>query len=288
VPFVVGLALVLVIALVSVALGRVGGDPVAVPGLIGRSEAAAMSAAKSAGVDAQVVERRSAEDPKGTVIAQSPSAGSWFHGNGTVRLVVSSGPARVQVADVVGRPVLNANDQLLADGFVVVLRAVDDPRPEVKGEVLRQDPPGRTMAEPESKVTLTYSNGPPPVPVPDVHGMTPDEAALQLQAVHLNAVPGPTQFSDTVPKGKVIGTEPAQGVKAKYGSDVAVIVSKGQDLVQVPDVRGLDVDTAQSRLESRGFVVDVKNFRKGHRVKSQNPSAGEKVRRGITVTLRLG
>jgi eukaryotic-like serine/threonine-protein kinase len=287
VPFVVGLALVLVVALVAVALGRVGGDPLAVPGLVGRTEAAAMSAAKRAGVDAEVVERRDAEDPKGTVISQDPSAGSWFHGNGTVKLVVSNGPARVAVADVLGRPVLAARQQLMDDGFVVVVRGVDDPRPEVKGQVLKQDPVGRTMAEPDSTVTLTFSNGPPPVPVPDVHGLSYDEAVAQLQAVHLNAKQGTSQFNDDIPKNRVIGTEPAIGKDAKYESVVTVILSKGPDLVEVPSVRGLDVDTAQSRLESRGFVVDVKNFKKGRRVRSQDPPAGEKVRRGSTVTLRL-
>jgi eukaryotic-like serine/threonine-protein kinase len=287
VPFVVGLALVLVIALVAVALGRVGGDPVAVPGLVGRTEAAALAAARHAHVSAKVVERRNAEDPKGTVISQDPSAGSWFHGGGTVKLVVSKGPAQVAVADVVGRPVLAAREQLLADGFVVAVNPVDDPRPEVKGEVLKQSPVGRTMANPESKVTLTFSNGPPPVPVPDIHGLSFDEAVGQLQAVHLNAKQGTPQFSDTIPKNKVIGTQPPKGAKAEYGSDVTVILSKGPDLVAVPDVRGLDVDTAQSRLESRGFVVDVIHYRRGHRVKSQSPSAGTMVRRGSTVTLRL-
>jgi serine/threonine-protein kinase len=287
VPFVVGLALVLAIALVAVALGHLGGDPVAVPGLVGRTEAAAMAAAKHAGVDAKVVERRNAEDPKGTVISQSPSAGSWFHGNGTVQLVVSRGPAQIEVADVVGRPVLAARQQLLDDGFVVEVKPVNDPRPEVKGDVLKQVPDGRAKAEPESKVTLTFSNGPPPVPVPDLHGMTFDEAVGQLQAIHLNAKQGTAQFSNTIPKNRVIGTEPAKGAKAEYGSDVTVILSKGPDLVAVPDVRGLDVDTAQSRLEAKGFTVDVIGYRKDHRVKTQSPSAGKMVRRGITVTLRL-
>jgi serine/threonine-protein kinase len=258
-----------------------------VPGLVGRTEAAALSAAKTAGVGAKVVERRNAEDPKGTVISQDPSAGSWFHGRGTVKLVVSNGPARVAVADVLGRPVLAARQQLMDDGFVVVLQSVDDPRPEVTGQVLDQDPVGRTEALPESRVTLTFSNGPPPVPVPDLHGLSYDEAVAQLQAVHLNAKQGTPQFDDNIPSGKVIGTVPAKGDKAKYDSVVTVILSKGQDLVKVPDVHGLDVDTAQSKLERAGFEVDVIKYRKGRHVKSQSPSAGKKIRRGSTVTLRL-
>ncbi|MDQ1519041.1 MAG: eukaryotic-like serine/threonine-protein kinase, partial [Actinomycetota bacterium] len=172
VPFVVALALVLVIALVAVALGRVGGNAVAVPGLVGRSQADARTAATRAGVDTKVVDRRASGDPAGTVISQDPSAGSWLHGRGTVRLVVSSGPALVEMPDLVGRPVFAATQALSDAGFVPKAPKLEYSASGPKGTVLGQDPAARSRVKAESPATLIVSQGPPPVPVPDVHGLS--------------------------------------------------------------------------------------------------------------------
>jgi serine/threonine-protein kinase len=187
--------------------------------------------------------------------------------------------------DLVGRPVFAATQALADAGFV--------PKPpqleysgETKGTVLRQDPAPRSRVKAESPATLVVSQGPPPVPVPDVHGLSYGEAATQLAALHLQPRSKPV-FSDTVPKGEVIRTNPAALRKAPYDSIVNVYVSKGPDLVAVPNVIGMTVETAQPKLEARGFAVEVKRFRPGRKVGDQSPLPDEKARRGSTVTLIL-
>jgi eukaryotic-like serine/threonine-protein kinase len=210
-----------------------------------------------------------------------------MHGDGTVRLVVSKGPAPVEVPDFEGRPVFAATQALDAAGFLVKPPNLQFSTTQPQGTVLDQKPDARQTVPAESSVTLTVSNGPPPVDVPDLQGSTFSDAVSQLVAVHLTPKRGADQFSDTVKKGRVIATEPAAGKQAAYDSTVIVHLSKGPDLVLVPDVIGTTIEDASRALQNRGLVADPLNYRPGHYVLRESPRAGDKVPRGSTVKLRL-
>ncbi|MCU1427570.1 MAG: protein kinase family protein with domain [Actinomycetia bacterium] len=286
VPFFVGLAIALVLALVAVALGHVGGKPVPVPGLVGRSEASAFAVAKTAGISTKVIAQRSSEDPAGTVIDQQPAAGGWLHGGGTVALTVSTGPAPVSMPGVVGTSAFAAAKTLTQAGFLVQPVKLQYNATVPKGAVISQLPAAHATVPAESKVTLTVSNGPPPVPVPDVHGLAFNAARDQLVAAKFQ-VQQVKEFSDTVPKDEVIRTDPPALQKADFGSAVKVFVSKGQDLVKVPDVTGLTVEEASTRLGNLGFAVNPMHYKPGRDVKRQDPQPGVKIKRGSTITLFL-
>jgi serine/threonine-protein kinase len=64
-------------------------------------------------------------------------------------------------------------------------------------------------------------------------------------------------FSTTVAKGKVISTDPAAGDGVKPDGTVTLTVSKGPQIVQVPDVAKLSVDEATARLKAAGLTVSV-------------------------------
>jgi serine/threonine-protein kinase len=68
---------------------------------------------------------------------------------------------------------------------------------------------------------------------------------------------------------------------------VTLRVSKGPELVTVPDVRGEDIDRVTPMLERLGLKVVVQHVRNGRGdvVLDQDPRGGTKVRRGTTVTL---
>ncbi|MCZ7535158.1 MAG: protein kinase [Acidimicrobiia bacterium] len=97
VPWFVSAALIAAIALSAAALSQIGSDRVEVPGLVGRTESAARTGAQAAGLEISVAERRSADDPAGIVLSQSPDPGSRAREDSKVRLVVSTGPAPVAV-----------------------------------------------------------------------------------------------------------------------------------------------------------------------------------------------
>jgi eukaryotic-like serine/threonine-protein kinase len=85
----------------------------------------------------------------------------------------------------------------------------------------------------------------------------------------------------------VIGTDPPEGQEVPRNSQVTVLVSKGPQLVSVPNLRGQAVEDASAQLEALGLVADVENFRPGARVRAQDPDTGAQAPRGSKVTLFL-
>jgi beta-lactam-binding protein with PASTA domain len=285
VPLVVGmLAVVALGAAAALLLARPGSATVTVPALVGLSQEEAVGRAGEAGVVTKVEERAS-DDPTGIVIGQSPDAGSWLRGGGTVHLIVSRGPRPIPVPDVAGRPEGEAQLRLADAGFAVVVeRRFDENLPS--GAVVGTEPAAASKVAPDSEVKLLVSNGPAPVVVPDVAGKSCDEATLTLAGVRLGASCR-EEFSDTVEQGKVVGTDPPAAQQAPRDSTVAVIVSKGPELVAVPDLRGATVEQASAQLEALGLTADVENFGLGRRVRAQDPSAGATVPKRSKVTLFL-
>lgn len=92
-------------------------------------------------------------------------------------------------------------------------------------------------------------------------------------------------FHDTFPPGKVIGTRPAAGQKAARDSMVTIVVSKGPDLVAVPNVAGQSVPDAQAALGAAGLQVTNVFGPPNKRVFTTDPGAGANVRRGSGVNL---
>ena len=285
VPWVVGAVIVVTLALGAAALAQVGESSVEVPGVIGRTEAAAKKAADAAGLDLAVGERRSADDPAGVVLDQSPAPGGWARKSSTVRVVISTGPEPVEVPKLVRKTAEDALVALTDAGFTPDPGHSYDERIPA-GRVVSQSPaPGEKLL-PESKVSFVVSDGHAPVSVPALAGLTWDDAESALTDAHLLA--GKVEdFSDEVESGFVIGSEPEGGATAPYGSEVVVHVSKGPDLVQVPDVVGKTVDDAYSALRTAGLRVSLPVYEPGATVKAQDPGAYETVRRGSTVTLTV-
>jgi beta-lactam-binding protein with PASTA domain len=285
VPAVVAALVLGVLIAAGVLVARAaGGGTVAAPQLVGLTQQDAAARAAEAGVVVKV-EQRQVDDPAGRVVSQSPAAGSFLADGGTVRLVVSRGPPPVAIPDVAGQPEQQAALVLSGAGFAVdVKHDYDENIPA--GTAIRTDPAANEKRAPESTVALVVSNGPRPVAVPDAAGKSYDAAVAALQAKRFTAT-RVDDFSDTVPTGTVIGTDPPAGQLAPRDSQVVVHVSKGPQPVAVPNVVGASVEQASQALQATGLQADVQNFAPGGTVKSQSPPAGTQVNRGTKVTLAL-
>lgn len=169
------------------------------------------------------------------------------------------------------------------------LDAEIDPVPNLatRNTVLEQDPVPDSVVDEGSTVTLSVSTGPALVEIPEVSGLSPKEARKRLedQGLVVTLVNKP---SDTVPKGSVIRTDPVAGTEISVGSTVKILVSSGTAKATVPDLAGLDLDTALSRLEAAGLsanVVQQDASAPSGEVVDQSPSAGTKVKKGSQVTV---
>jgi serine/threonine-protein kinase len=198
-------------------------------------------------------------------------------------------PSHVAVPDVIGQNVDVATQALDNKGFDVAIKAVPSGAP--RNQVVEQDPiptdRGGGKAEEGSTVTLSVSSGPAIVSVPDVRGLSVDEATKRLENAGFN-VNTRQDFSPSVPKGQVIGTEPATGTQLSTAQPVTLLISRGANNVTVPNVVGLDDQAALNQLQKAGLSgVEVQrdSTEPQGRVLSQSPGAGKTVARGSQVTI---
>ncbi len=98
------------------------------------------------------------------------------------------------------------------------------------------------------------------------------------------------QFSETVPQGSIISTDPVSGDRLEEGKAIDVTVSLGQDRLVVPDVAHLRIDLAEAQLHTRGIQFEANvTYRSSTSVKSGNvistdPPGGSKIKRSATVS----
>jgi beta-lactam-binding protein with PASTA domain len=134
-------------------------------------------------------------------------------------------------------------------------------------------------------VEVLVSIGKPQVHVPGVNGKPADQALEALRAAHLQ--PRTVQvFDATAPAGQVIAVDPAPGLMVSWGTTVRVYVSKGPELVVVPDVRGKPRAEAEALLREAGLRWRF-SFGLGATVVDQRPAAGEKAPRDSIVRLTV-
>jgi len=128
------------------------------------------------------------------------------------------------------------------------------------------------------------------VQVPDVKGLDLKEATEKLNAVGLKIAVGGRNFSDEVEKDLIISQEPAAEQTVKTGREISVILSKGPEMVAVPNVVGLSQGDAEIQLRNSGLLVGSVSQSYDDRyqlglVISQSPGAGGEAAKGAKVDL---
>ncbi|MEU2719919.1 Stk1 family PASTA domain-containing Ser/Thr kinase [Streptomyces smyrnaeus] len=131
------------------------------------------------------------------------------------------------------------------------------------------------------------------VDVPNVTGLSASEAEEQLGNSGLKAAKGDSVYCDEK-KGTVCKTDPGVGESVEPDSTVSLIMSKGpRDKAprSIPDVTGDVYADAKQKLNEAGFKVSKKQQESEEQqagtVLSQDPGAGEKAKKGSTVTLTV-
>ena len=154
--------------------------------------------------------------------------------------------------DLRGRTAQAGSEQLAAIGIGSSTTPVyDDVAPE--GQVVDTRPaPGDTVHK-NGSVVLVVSAGPELFALPDLRGLTQDEAvaALQEDGMALGAVT--EAYDPQVPAGQVVSADPPAGSEVRAGTPVAVVLSLGPEPVAVPGVTGVGVDEARAALEAVGL-----------------------------------
>lgn len=282
-------ALAVIGFIVAAALGAFSTGPI-VPSVIGDTEERAEERLIAADLTlGQVTTENSDEYELGVIMGQDPEAGTRVLAGSAVNIIVSAGVAQLLVPDLTLATESDALDALAAAelelGGITRENSVDVP----EGQVIRTEPAAGTEVPKGSKVTVFVSKGILRVQVPDVTNKTLADAKADLETLSL-VVKSTEAFSDSVPKGRVIKQSPEPKVYIDAGSTVTLTISKGPEVIIVPDLVDMDEMDARAELESLGLkhnTVYTPSPDDGI-VLAQNPIAGASARRGDTITITVG
>jgi eukaryotic-like serine/threonine-protein kinase len=208
-----------------------GKPKVTVPSVVGRSRDTAVKELTERDLDAMVVEVNSPDRPAGIVTAQDPRAGTVLVAGSSVRINVSKGPRPIAVPNAVGSSYEVAAAQLQSAGFTVGRVDVESERPA--GEVVAQTPPGNSTASRGSSVTLSVSQGPTTVTVPDVSFQAVPDARATLRAAGFRVSVRRQDTDDETLDGIVMSQNPPGNTEADPDSLVTITVGT---YVPPPDI----------------------------------------------------
>ncbi len=138
-----------------------GPRKVAVPSVVGATEDSARATLTGAGFSVTVTQQEDAKATPGTVLSQSPGAGTQADKGSSVTIVVAKQPAQVTVPNVVGQDEATAIDTLTRAGFKVSEQRITVADEGDDGTVVQQDPSGG-KAEPGSTITIGVGSFTPP------------------------------------------------------------------------------------------------------------------------------
>lgn len=262
-----------------------------VPPLLTKTQEQAEDRLRDAGLELGKVKHAYSDTvERGQIISSDPKAGARIRGNDSVGITVSDGPETVRVPALAGRKLGEARDLLKDDGLApgMVTREFSEDVP--RGSVVSARPADGTKVRAGTAVALVVSKGA-PIDIPDVTGSDEADARSELSEAGLKVKIATERVnSSEYDKGQVVRQTPKSGIRAAEGDTVTLTLSKGPEMIEVPDVVGDSVDDARQALEGAGFEVDEDRglfgiF--GDTVKGQSVEGGETAPKGSTITIKI-
>jgi beta-lactam-binding protein with PASTA domain len=200
-------------------------------------------------------------------------------------------PNNAKVPTVVGLPFDQAAAAVDKAGFNAVKGETRYHRSVAEGVVLQQDPPAGSLQRRGVDITLAVSGGQRSALVPNIAGLDQQQARLAIEnaGFQFGLV---TQRTSDLPRGAIIGSDPAAGESLQLPSRVDIAMSAGPASVVVPDLAGRTIADARSTLEQVGLRLggvsrDTSSLQPENTVLSQSPAAGQSIGAGGSVSLRV-
>jgi len=299
-PFIItafGLLVALAILLFFLFQLAGGDDPdaetIAVPNVTNRQFNDAEQLLQAAGFLVKTTFETNETIETGAVIRTDPPAGTEAESGSTVEVFVSSGTEEFAVPPVVGQDLDDAIADIEAAGLVV---GTIEGRPDADFEidvVIEQNPGAGVVVGTGTPVSLVVSTGPEVIVLPDLSGMSERDAIAELADLGLKFSVN-EEFDNAVGSGDVIRTEPPAGTEVLSGDTILLVISRGPEPVDVPDLFEMSESQAETALSQVGLVLNVSASRnptadqnQDGLVAEQIPVAGSTAFPGDTVTVTL-
>lgn len=190
----------------------------------------------------------------------------------------------ITVPDVTGKQMEIAQTMLTDKHLSVSIKEVDSSDVPV-GEVITQTPIGGSVVKANRTIYLTVSRGNhgDTVLVPDLRGVTLDEATRKLKEIGLSV--GTVTYADADrDDGKILQQTPSSPDKVAQNTTIDVVVSrvkvKEAAPVNVPDTRGMSLDTAMQTLNNAGISIGTVGNLNSNLPNAQATVTGQSLRKG--------
>jgi len=209
--------------------------------------------------------------------------GAW----GSVHWYTETGPgADRSVPVLAGTQLTDAESALTAADLTIRTTEQFDATVPAGHVISSSIAPGEVVKK-GTAVSVVVSKGEQLFPVPEVTGLSLEDATAAVEAANLALVEDDPQYSETIPQGEVI-SQSADQESLPAGGEVHVVLSQGRQPISIPDVAGNGESGARSTLRDAGFEVTTSSAHSASvpagSVISQSPASGSGYR-GDTVSL---
>jgi serine/threonine-protein kinase len=166
----------------------------------------------------------------------------------------------VEVPNVHNLPVEEASDILEELGLVVDASSERYHDQVEEGHIIRQNPVEGTKIPKGSTVRLTVSLGKPKIEMPSVLNLNEDQARTILKDFVITTE---EQFHDSIPQGMVIAQTPQPNeMVAIDETKVHLVISKGKQTYQMPDLSGKSLEEARETLAQ--YHLGINEIKQGY------------------------
>ncbi|QIN81199.1 Stk1 family PASTA domain-containing Ser/Thr kinase [Rubrobacter tropicus] len=209
----------------TISVEVVGTQVADIPNVVGDDRNVAEEALRDAGFEVSTDEKESSFEDEDLVIGQEPGGGRTVERGSEVTITVGTGPDTVEVPDVTGNNLDQAQPILERAGLTLgeVVEDYSDTVPE--GSIISQDPVDGESLEPGDEVDVTVSLGVQQVEVPAVYGATLSEAQALLENAGLFS--SPVEVPGDEAAGTALETDPGVGALVDPGSTLTLYYSAG-------------------------------------------------------------
>lgn len=215
-------------------------------------------------------------------------AGWWFWNEAEQQRIEEN---QVQVPDVSGMPETDAQNALTTAGLRPILEYEHHDDVE-RDRAIGTDPGTDATIQRYDEVTLNISLGPDEIEIPDsLQGASEATVRDTLEELGLTVSDVSYVNSPTIPRDRLVDTDPALSSTVAYGSTVALRMSSGE--VEVPDVTGMTANDAENTLTASelGLSIEVNEEENADeetgRVFEQSIDPGENAAQGSVVTVTI-
>ncbi|AXB46039.1 Stk1 family PASTA domain-containing Ser/Thr kinase [Amycolatopsis albispora] len=279
---------------------------VAIPTVKGQTEAAAMEALRSAGLQPEREEVICKAAQAGTtppcnsdqinkVVSTNPEVGVEVAKGSVVKVQIGTAPKKVKVPDLVGKEQGPAADLAKEQGFEIDpnIEEVETKDPNEYGKVIEQNPRSGVEAEQGTAIKLTVGKRPNQVLAQSQVGKKFSEAKKALEDLNLKVTR--KDVTSDKPKDEVVAQNPVGGT-VDEGTTITLEVSTGaKEQISMPDLQGATLEQAKKELKDAGWSGqlvtledEVNDEDLEGRVTNSDPSSGSTITKDQTVTLYIG